>query len=374
MIHVVLGCLYGDEGKGQTVNSLSNPDSLVIRFSGGHQCGHTVVNNGRQHTFSQYGAGTFKRTDTYISEFCTVYPKGWLKEFNQLQNIISVENVCKYYVDPFAMVTTPYDIAFNKVMEGLKQHGSCGVGVGNTVGRNLDCHTLFARDLKVPVLFSHKLDKIEEYYRNKLSDFDILDMEIAFDMLLKDEFAGWEDACYEYCNKVDIQSPSYENYKDLIFEGSQGIMLDQRIGMFPHVTRSNTTVQNVLDFMNRYHINRYYINNNEEKKVHYVTRAYMTRHGNGPFPINPVNLIGDFKNKETNKTNDWQGHFKVSKMDFSLLQHAIEMNNTLLAKSKFQWETELVVTCCDHVENFKEEPFNEMSVNKISFKYQKDWK
>lgn len=84
MISIVLGSFMGDEGKGQTVHNIcaKNPEnSLVIRFSGGHQVGHTVKYGDLMHTFSNFGSGTLLGVPTYWSEYCTVDPlhlKQWI--------------------------------------------------------------------------------------------------------------------------------------------------------------------------------------------------------------------------------------------------------------------------------------------------------
>ena len=79
---IVIGLGYGDEGKGRTVDYLcsQNPNSIVVRFSGGQQAGHTVMTNGIKHIFSNYGAGTLQGCPTYISEHATIYPLTMLME------------------------------------------------------------------------------------------------------------------------------------------------------------------------------------------------------------------------------------------------------------------------------------------------------
>lgn len=117
---------------------------------------------------------------------------------------------------------------------------------------------------------------------------------------------------------------------ELIFEGAQGILLDQVHGFFPNVTRSNTTIKNVLTMC-------------EPKEVYYVTRSYMTRHGNGPVPEAAYVEIKNNAN-ESNKTNDFQGRFRSFKLNLPLLRYAAECER-LPARTR----TNLVVTCCDQV-------------------------
>jgi adenylosuccinate synthase len=127
-------------------------------------------------------------------------------------------------------------------------------------------------------------------------------------------------------------------YKDFIFEGSQGILLDQHFGFFPHVTRSNTTSQNAIEMIKNSALKE------EEISTHYVSRCYLTRHGNGPFPENnPVELMNTAN--ESNIENDWQGIFRTSKLDFSLIKHAINCDGIYNSKSK----KSLIFTCLDQL-------------------------
>src|SRR6187402_1559457 len=84
---VVIGLGYGDEGKGLTTDYLCKEykNSIVIRFNGGQQAGHCVVmNDGRQHIFSNLGSGTFRNVPTYWSKYCTFSPGFFLEEFNEI--------------------------------------------------------------------------------------------------------------------------------------------------------------------------------------------------------------------------------------------------------------------------------------------------
>ena len=380
-VDIVLGCLFGDEGKGQTVNSLATPESLVIRFSGGHQCGHTVVTGTNQHTFSQLGAGTFKGSATYITDYCTVYPKGFIKEldsfYKQNPYYMGKKILDRYFVSPLAMVTTPYDVAFNKIMDGITKHGTTGTGFGTTIERNENNITLYASELKIPLIYDHKMNQIGKYYRDKVQLLD-MDSQIRYEELLRDEFDEFED--WDFCidsYKSNVKMEIIKHYNHLIFEGSQGIMLDQKFGLFPHVTRSNTTALNAMEMINKRIINKSIDNN---LTVHYVTRAYMTRHGNGPFVSenNPLSKIDIFNNEhETNKENDWQGKFRIAPMNFNLLRHAIEINNDIMSSFGMPYKTKLLVTCCDQISNNNfyttHSSFMSMPVDEVKYCYERDW-
>ncbi|MDX1905264.1 MAG: adenylosuccinate synthetase, partial [Thermonemataceae bacterium] len=125
---IVIGLGFGDEGKGLTTHflSLQSPNSLVIRFNGGQQAGHTVrTKQGKNHIFSNFGAGTFSQIPTYWSQFCTFSPSSLLKEYEMLQQ--QIQHLPILWVDKLCPVTTHYDILFNRLSEqyrGLQKHGS----------------------------------------------------------------------------------------------------------------------------------------------------------------------------------------------------------------------------------------------------------
>ena len=168
--HIILGLGFGDEGKGLMTSYLSQTlySPLVIRFSGGQQCGHTVVDKkGNRHIFSNFGSGTLDGAPTYWSKYCTFHPNGLLNELKLLKQIGANPII---YVDNLAQVTTPFDIIYNQALEKSRDvaHGSCGVGIGTTVERNLTPYKLYAQDLAYPNILKQKLYTIFNYYQDKI--------------------------------------------------------------------------------------------------------------------------------------------------------------------------------------------------------------
>ena len=165
-VSIVLGTVFGDEGKGAMVNFLAKDAKkpLIIRFNGGHQVGHqTVLEDGTRHVFSNFGSGTLQGAPTYWSRFCTVSPTGLMKEGRILREM-GLNPVV--YFDANAMITTPFDILRNIDMDDQTKHGSVGVGFGQTIQRNEDKYHLYVRDLKYPEIRDTKLKNIiNKYYR-----------------------------------------------------------------------------------------------------------------------------------------------------------------------------------------------------------------
>ena len=338
MISIVLGLGYGDESKGSFVNYLcsQSKNPIVIRFSGGHQVGHTVVVDDKRHVFSNFGSGTLLGVPTYWSEYCTLSPTGILKEGNALRKM-GVEP--KLYINANAMVITPFDILKNHRLEEKNNHGSVGVGFGTTIQRNEDHFHLYARDLLYPKIRDEKLRLIiNNYYKlnfNPTNQFE----NITTRKLYNNFLIACDDLIKRYEIVDDINKLiDYE----LIFEGTQGIMLDTNYGFFPHVTRSNTVSKNAIELINKYNL---YANN---VTTYYVTRAYQTRHGNGYMTNEGLDTSYIKENpNETNIINGFQGEFRKTVLDLDLLKYAVECdrfhNPDSFSKKK------IVITCLDQV-------------------------
>lgn len=321
---VIIGAGFGDEGKGQTVSNILGAKSshvpFIVRFNGGHQAGHTVKYDGIRHIFSNFGSGTLQDIPTYWSRFCTVHPKGIMNEFNILQNKGITP---KLWIDPLCLITLPHDIVSNRQNNF---HGTVGVGFGETVKRHENFYKIFAADLLNKSVLLTKLDLINNnyYYPN-------------FDIIINiNEFLNEVEWLLDNPNII-IKRPM--NIAGSIFEGAQGILLDQDFGFFPHVTRSKTTTYNVNTLINELNIGGLF-------NINYVTRSYHTRHGDGPFDMNNTHLLNLKDNiLETNIAHKFQGEFKRTILDIDLLKYAIklaECERQFLAKMK------IIVTCLDH--------------------------
>ncbi|HWY13217.1 MAG TPA: adenylosuccinate synthetase [Bacteroidia bacterium] len=345
--HIVLGSAFGDEGKGSTTSFLcqkiidEGKTPLVLRFNAGGQAGHTVIHEGNRHIFSNFGSGSLQNVPTYWSEYCTVNPLGILNEYNALiSSKIGLEP--KLYVHPLCAVTTPYDKKFNCNLEKSNKHGSCGMGFGSTIQRQEDHYKLFVQDLFHEKILIEKLNGIRNYYSKKFGIMpSFLDKNLNIDI---EDFLFIVNKIKDIITVDDgkILLPKH----NLVFEGAQGILLDQDFGFFPNVTRSNTTSKNALKLINKYGLS------NNSTEIYYITRAYQTRHGNG-FMTNE-DISGELKlinyEKETNVTNEFQGGFRKSFLDVDLLNYAFDCD------SNFSKEVakNLVVTCVDQTgENIK---------------------
>jgi adenylosuccinate synthase len=319
----VIGAGFGDEGKGKVVSYLcthQNTDSLIVRYCGGQQAGHHVILGKKDHVFSNFGSGTLQGLSTYWSKYCTIDPIGILNEYDIL---IDKSIKPKLYIDSRCPVTTPYEKLYNIKLDDLNKHGTVGVGVGQTYQREEDFYSITACDLLYPSVLKTKVDLLKKYYRYDYSD----------SRKLEEEIYNFTSICNELVNTDGIEIvediPVHNSY---IFEGSQGLLLDQHFGFFPHVTRGNTGTRNILEMGYR-------------PQVYLVMRAYQTRHGFGPMTnenhIENSNVIKQ-NPYENNFDIGCQGKFRTSLLDLDLLKYGIHKDRYI----KEQGFT-LVITCMD---------------------------
>lgn len=329
---IVLGLGYGDEGKGLATDFLASQSkrALVVRFSGGHQAGHTVVSpDDRRHVFSQVGSGAFSGAATYWSKWCTCYPIGLANE------LAALGGTQRYYLDALAPVTTPYDLAYNRHLERQQKHGSCGLGFGATVERHeTSPYRFYAQDLFFPAVWPLRLQAIAAYYDQKTGGQLSVEPSIMRDFEEAIAFLSERVRCV---HEADFWTQTARTYADIIFEGSQGILLDRDHGFFPHVTRAHTTSRNAMTLIQTYQL--------PEPDIFYVTRAYQTRHGNGPLSNEGLSPELYDTPQETNQYNEWQGHQRRSLLDIDLLNYALHCDQNYSPNARRC----LLISCCDQL-------------------------
>lgn len=295
----VVGASFGDEGKGIITDYLcaTQGAGMVVRYNGGAQAGHTVVTPDRQrHVFSHFGSGSFCGVPTFLSQFFVVNPISYFKELDGLR-ALGVEP--EVYAHPTCLVTTFADMIVNQRREdslGAKRHGSVGVGINETHERSQLPHLkITMADIWNGMSLQSKLEEICGKYAAFRSGSEIPDAGAMISAFIRAcEMLG------EAINPLGIAQ-----CKDPVFEGAQGLLLDQdNKQFFPHVTRSRTGLHNVRVLCAQAGI--------KDIDAYYVSRTYLTRHGAGPLPgEDPSLCYAD----DTNKPNPYQGAIRFAPLD-----------------------------------------------------------
>jgi len=346
---VVIGAGFGDEGKGLITDALAaaaGGDCLVVRHNGGAQAGHTVVTpDGRRHVFSHVGSGALAGATTYLSRFFVANPILYLAERERLRDL-GVDPVV--HLDRDAPVSTPWDMLINQVAEaarGRHRHGSCGIGFGETVERQQDPRfALCAGDLEDRDGLRRRLDDIRRrYVPARFTALGVSPSEEQAELLRSDglmaRYLADVRRFLETVRQADIGV--LRRARHVVFEGAQGLLLDQDRGWFPHVTRSHTGLRNAAALALEAGI--------ERLEVTYVTRAYATRHGNGPLPHEIAGLPYPRVRDETNRPNAFQGTLRFARLDLDLLARSIatDLGDT---PAGLAVDHRLAVTCLDQID------------------------
>jgi adenylosuccinate synthase len=355
---VVIGAGFGDEGKGLVTDALSWKSAAenvtVVRFNGGAQAGHTVVTpEGKRHIFSHFSAGSFAGARTFLSQFFVVNPILFHREKSQLDSLSCRPEVI---VDAKAMVTTPFDMMINQMVEserGDGRHGSVGVGFGETVERCLaDSYAIRVCDI---LDFGRGRSQTRDWIRRKLFDIcsnwvparlNALGYPKVFDSnahLFKSEVIveRWLDDVESFLAQVKISTKGIREIKgELIFEGAQGLLLDQNSGFFPYVTRSSTGLKNALYLADDAGISG--------MEVTYCTRSYLTRHGAGPLPGESNFSVFRKAIDRTNLPHEFQGKLRFAPLNLDILADAIS-RDLKFSSGSMNVIRGVAVTCMDQI-------------------------
>lgn len=314
--HVIVVDLgFGDAGKGATVDWLCAPEagldvSAVVRFNGGAQAAHNVIARGRHHTFAQFGSGTLSGVPTLLSRHMLVEPIALAGEAERLAALGVRDPLALLRIDRRALLTTPIHIAANRAREdarGAARHGSCGRGIGETSWYALAHEAPTVGDCLRPMVLRAKLRALAAHYGPLIAPSahryepidDLVEMYREFAAAVR--FAE-DDALAEFARRGR-----------LIFEGAQGILLDEWRGFHPHTTWSTVEPRNARAMLAEIGATGYVLG---------VTRTYLTRHGAGPFPTEDPGLSIP---EPHNGFGRYQGGFRHGHLDPILLRYAIEV-------------------------------------------------
>ena len=302
---VVIGANYGDEGKGLVSGSLAREayingkKTLTIFYNGTSQRAHTFC----KRIFRSVAPGSIYGSDTYYDKDFVVDP---------ISLWISGE---KPIIHPNCRVILPCDVIKNRNLErqrGQERHGSCGFGLFECVKRYKEGGPLNKTFGEIMHTSPYALYKYLKYIEKVYGKFD--DDLYNMDNLMM---------CFEkFKNHIPVKwlAEILDDYDTIIFEGGQGLLLDQNNAVdFPYLTPSSTgSTQIAKRIQSLFH-------SDDSINLYYVTRSYMTRHGAGPMEmeckkedIHP-NIID-----KTNEPNEFQGELRFGKINLESLRKRID--------------------------------------------------
>lgn len=338
---IIIGANLGDEGKGTVVANYTKQSKekvLNVLTNGGSQRAHSILTKDGSFTFQHFGSGTYYGADNYFSEYFILNPIQFVKEHFELCN-----KSIKVYRHFKCRWSTPFDMIANQIIEELRgnnKHGSCGMGIWETVLRYNSTFTLTFSDF---IKFDYiqqitYLNSIKEYFTKRIGTIPDKWIKIWNSKTLIDHFIN---DCFEMYN-LTIETNNPIGYEEIIFENGQGLMLND-IGIDEaYKTPSKTDSTYALSIAKQMGINNI--------SLHYVTRPYLTRHGRGPLSeeLSRDLLSSSVQECRTNHYNEFQENFRYAKLDI------LELKQRILNDNSQGLTTIIELTHCDEMDRVSE--------------------
>ncbi len=288
----VIGVQWGDEGKGKIVDFLSNDADYVVRYQGGANAGHTVVQNGEKYVFHQIPSGIlFKKTKCVIANGVVIDPGRLMDEIKEI-GARGVSFKDHLYISDRAHLVMPY----HKLMDALSEKSNNGMKIGTTLQGIGPCYQdKVARrgfrvcDIQDPDEFKKRLEKI------------IVEKNKVIKGVYGEQPIGWEDIYATYVDfakalkpyvvdTITLLNEAVKKGKYVLFEGAQGTLLSIDFGTYPYVTSSNSDACGIMQGTG--------LPPHRIDRIVGVAKAYQTRVGEGPFPTEIHGELEDWLRKK----------------------------------------------------------------------------
>jgi len=282
---VIVGAQWGDEGKGKITDLLSHSADLVVRYQGGVNAGHTVVVGERTFKLHLIPSGIlYPKTRCVIATGTVIDPEVLIQELDCLEKLgVAAHNL---FISQTAHVTMPYHRLIDLAEEdrrGKYRLGTTGRGIGPTYADKASRTGIRVLDLMDPVGLTEKLNWIIPYKNvllEKIYGLAPLDPSPVIDRYL----AYAERLRSHVCDAGVLLEEAICNRENILFEGAQGTLLDLDHGTYPYVTSSNPVAGGACVGAG--------VGPTMIDRVIGVAKAYTTRVGEGPFPTELTDAIG----------------------------------------------------------------------------------
>ena len=281
MNKAVIGLQWGDEGKGKIVDFLSEEFDLVVRYQGGNNAGHTVIVDDTTYKLNLIPSGVIRGKVCYLGQGVVLDPNHFYNEYDQITK--KIDNP-KVFLSSNISLILEYHKQLDKINELIlrndKKIGTTSKGIGPAYQDKVGRKSIKLYDLKSQSIIEEKIINIKKFYDPILEKFG--ESRINIEKTVK-ELVSFYNLVKELIVDNSFIKKEFK-YKKILFEGAQGALLDLDHGSYPFVTSSNTVSSNIVI--------------GSAMQVDYKTigifKAYATRVGNGPFPSELFNDIGDY--------------------------------------------------------------------------------
>ena len=284
---VVVGSQWGDEGKGKIVDWLSDQADVVIRFQGGHNAGHTLVIDGVTYKLRLLPSGIVRKNKiSIIGNGVVVDPWALLEEIKEIKSKGVEVNIDNFIISESANLILPFHREMDEIREDAAGKGKIGTtrrGIGPAYEDKVGRRSIRVMDLLSESNLDHRLETVLLHHNAIRKG---LDKRIFEKDKLKADLLKIAPEILKFSQPVWLRIDEFKKQKKkILFEGAQGILLDVDHGTYPFVTSSNTVASSAATGTGC-----------GPNSIHYVlgiTKAYTTRVGEGPFPTELTDDIGE---------------------------------------------------------------------------------
>ena len=289
---VVLGTQWGDEGKGNIVDLLTDQAGAVVRFQGGHNAGHTLVIEGETTILHLIPSGILRENVAcLIGNGVVLSPEAALKEIRELEaKGVPVRDRLK--ISPACPLILPYHVALDQAREskrGNEKIGTTGRGIGPAYEDKAGRRGLRLGDLQDEQRFTRKLRDVMEYHNFFLEKYYQVEA-LNVDKVLTESLEMGRELLPMMDDVTSLLHAYRKAGTNIMFEGAQGSLLDIDHGTYPFVTSSNTTAGGTATGSGFGPLYLDYVLG--------ITKAYTTRVGSGPFPTELFDATGEYLAKK----------------------------------------------------------------------------
>ena len=376
MFYTIIGTQWGDEGKGKIVDWLASKVDIVVRFQGGNNAGHTLQVKNNTYKLNLIPSGVIRGKIGIIGNGVVLDPWALYNEIEKLSsqginidsnNLKIAENIC---------LILPIHKVLDEINESQREDENISTtkkGIGPAYEDKVGRRAIRLCDLNNNELLKKKINFLFRFHSGRLKNdhinFNNLNDYFDKDKLYKnlkeinEKLRSFAHPVWKLINEMG------HNNKSVLFEGAQGSLLDIDFGTYPYVTSSNTTSGQIFAGSG------FGIRNNH--KIFGITKAYTTRVGNGPFPTELINTIGEYLGKTGNEYGTvTKRKRRCGWLDANLVNQSVKINgidNIILTKLDILDDLKEIKICTGYlIDNKKYDylPLDEIKQLKITPVYE----